>query len=52
MNQIAPSVIVGFILTLLSTLLCVVWGVLHLNRTDDESAPTESASAPRTTNPR
>jgi hypothetical protein len=39
MEDISPAVLTGFILSLLSALLCVVWGILYWNKTGRPDEP-------------
>ncbi len=41
MDQISPAVWIGFVLSVLSTLLCVVYGLARWNRTGGPDEPVE-----------
>lgn len=39
MDQISPSVLTGYIMTLLTTLLCLAWGIWKWNRAGGPDEP-------------
>lgn len=41
MSHISPAVILGFALSLLSALVCVIWGLMHWNRVSGPDEPVE-----------
>jgi hypothetical protein len=41
MSHISPAVIVGFALSLLSALVCVIWGLMRWNRVSGPDEPAE-----------